>query len=175
MKRTLKVLFFSSFLLSSFCYAMEDNKTDEATHTGFTHVPDDHYSEQDQRAICDMLNHTSTLDLSTYGKTLVVGGAPTQGTFFGMMRNGEFSPSKRLAMLQHPDISFFDANPFERFFLETGISPSQTPFLETLAREFVQKSRLTIGNFNVKNSNDFWQDKTSFLKNINIIPMEVTQ
>ena len=27
----------------------------------------------------------------------------------------------------------------------------------------------------VKNSNDFWQDKDSFLKNINIIPMEVTQ
>ena len=26
----------------------------------------------------------------------------------------------------------------------------------------------------VKNSNNFWQDKTSFLKNINIIPMEVT-
>jgi hypothetical protein len=26
----------------------------------------------------------------------------------------------------------------------------------------------------VKNSNDFWQDKDSFLKNINIIPMEVT-
>jgi hypothetical protein len=27
----------------------------------------------------------------------------------------------------------------------------------------------------VKNSNDFWQDKDSFLKNINIIPMEVTR
>jgi hypothetical protein len=27
----------------------------------------------------------------------------------------------------------------------------------------------------VKNSNNFWQDKNSFLKNINIVPMEVSQ
>ncbi len=163
MKKTLKILFFSSFLLSSFCYAMED-ETSESSLPGFTHIPDDHYSEQHQQTIRSTLAEPSNLDVSMYGDVLIIGGAPTQSTFSVCLRNHfgydtaqtqvpkeditrtEIVFSKRIGLVQNTNVSFIDRDPFYRYF-DHGYSsyrnsPKETPFLKQLAGEFIANGRL---------------------------------
>jgi hypothetical protein len=56
----------------------------------------------------------------------------------------------------------------EKFFNELALNSNYT-ILENKVMDNLRCVAL------VKNSNNFWQDKNSFLKNINIVPMEVLQ
>ncbi len=174
MKKILTIFVLTSLLLPNLGWSVEDDARETAlpnsTPCTFV-VSDEHFSKDMQRDIRKMLTSPSPLDLSKYGKVLIIGGAQTQRTFLGRLSDKGFIPSNRIGMVQHPDVFCFDDDPY--FQSDTGGEfPPRTPFLEQLAKEFREKERLTIGNFDVNNSSDFKEFARNHKGNFGLIALD---